>query len=138
MNASCPACVLVVEDDDDIRDMIGELLEDEGYETALAKNGRNALELLEKMPRPALVLADLLMPVMDGWELLKALSGNDRLATIPVIIMSGTNLPNVPPNQTVIKKPADMGILLRIVHDHCCGSRGRGNLAGEQDISASE
>ena len=129
--------MLVVEDDPDIREMLGELLHDEGYEAALAKDGQQALELLAKIPRPCLVLADLVMPIMDGWELLNALSRDDRLATIPVLIMSGASPKNVPAERTVIKKPADIGVLMQIVHEHCCGSRGAGTLSRERDGSFS-
>src|SRR5215470_8734038 len=98
--------------------MIGELLQDEGYETALAKDGQQALDLLASIPRPCLVLADLVMPVMDGWQLLNALSRDDRFATIPVLIMSGASATNLPAERTVIKKPADVSMLMQIVHDH--------------------
>jgi CheY-like chemotaxis protein len=124
--------VLVVEDDADIRETIGELLRAEGYETVLAEDGQQALELLGKVPRPCLVLADLIMPTMDGWELLQALSHDDRFATIPVVLLSGMNDPGVPPEVQVIKKPADSQILLRIVREHCCPARGdQGSVAGK-------
>jgi CheY-like chemotaxis protein len=125
--------VLVVEDDADIREMLGELLQDEGYETVLAKDGQQALELLATIPRPCLVLADLVMPIMDGWQLLHALSRDDRLATIPVLIMSGASPTNFPAERKVIKKPADIGVLMQIVHEHCCGSRGAGKPSDERD-----
>ena len=129
--------MLVVEDDVDIREMLGELLEDEGYETALAKDGQQALELLSTIPRPCLVLADLVMPVMDGWDLLKALSLDDRFATIPVVIMSGANKNTFPSQTQVLKKPADNDILLQIVHEHCCGRRRQGQAPRQQDGSFS-
>jgi CheY-like chemotaxis protein len=129
--------VLVVEDDVDIREMLGELLEDEGYDTALAKDGQEALELLSTIPRPCLVLADLVMPVMDGWDLLKALSLDDRFATIPVVVMSGANKTSFPAQMQVLKKPADADILLEIVHGHCCGRRREGSSAGQRDDSFS-
>jgi CheY-like chemotaxis protein len=125
-----------VEDDADIREMIGELLQDEGYETALAKDGQEALDLLSTIRRPCLVLADLVMPVMDGWQLLNALSRDDRLATIPVIIVSGASM-DLPSELQVIKKPADVSVLMQIVHEHCCGARGEGKLSGDRDGSFS-
>lgn len=129
--------MLVVEDDADIREMLGELLQDEGYDTVLAKDGQQALELLATIPRPCLVLADLVMPVMDGWQLLNALSRDDRFATIPVLIMSGASPAHFPAERTVIKKPADVSMLMQIVHEHCCGSRGAGTLSGDRDGSFS-
>jgi len=121
---SCPASILVVEDNEGIRDAIGDILETEGYEVALAESGRHALELLGGLSRPCLLLVDLIMPQMDGWELLKVLAQDDRLATIPVVLMSALPGPARVGEHVVIKKPIDLGLLLKIVHEHCCGQRG--------------
>lgn len=123
-NASCPASVLVVEDDPSIREAIGEILTDEGYPVALAQDGRQALALLEEVARPCLLLVDLIMPEMDGWELLQALSVHDRFATIPVVVMSAMGQRNRLPPLPLIKKPIDLTILLQMVREHCCGERG--------------
>jgi CheY-like chemotaxis protein len=118
----CPSSVLVVEDDDDIRMMIGEALEDAGYEVGLAPSGQRALDLIGRLPRPCLVLADLIMPDIDGWELMSALSRDDRFATIPVVVISAWESRARPIDAPVIKKPFDMDVLLRIVHEHCCSA----------------
>jgi CheY-like chemotaxis protein len=131
---SCPASVLVVEDNDDIREAIGEILGNEGYETALAENGERALELLAELPRPCLLLVDLIMPHMDGWELLSVLSRDDRLATIPVIVMSAAANPASALIHATLKKPIDLDILLRIVREHCCN---RGEPSPPSDRSES-
>jgi len=123
-NESCPASILVVEDDEDIRETIGEILENEGYEVALAENGQHALELLGGLSRPSLLLVDLIMPQMDGWELVKALARDDRLATIPVVLMSALPDSARLREHVVVKKPIDLRVLLQIVHEHCCGQRG--------------
>jgi CheY-like chemotaxis protein len=123
---SCPASVLVVEDNDDIRDAIGEILENEGYTIALAEDGARALELLAELPRPCLLLVDLIMPRLDGWELVNALSRDDRLATIPVVVMSAMSNPATVPERPTLKKPIDLEILLQIVREHCCGERNPG------------
>jgi CheY-like chemotaxis protein len=127
---SCPASVLVVEDHEDIREAIGEILENEGYETALAEDGARALDLLAEIPRPCLVLVDLIMPRMDGWQLVNVLSRDDRLATIPVVVMSAAANPQTMPEHPTLKKPIDMEILLQIVRDHCCGHRNPGSGPG--------
>src|SRR5438477_12944524 len=101
-NEPCPATVLVVEDDADIREAIGDTLEGEGYVVALAEDGQQALEVLERLERPCLLLVDLIMPRMDGWELMRALSKNDRLATIPVVVMSAMMKPREVGVQTVV------------------------------------
>jgi two-component system, chemotaxis family, chemotaxis protein CheY len=127
---SCPASVLVVEDNDDIREAIGAILESEGYEIALAENGERALELLAALPRPCLLLVDLIMPKMDGWQLLQFLSRDDRLATIPVVVLSAAANANAAGTHRTLKKPVDLEVLVRIVHDHCCGERDPGPPRG--------
>ncbi len=81
--------VLVVDDDDDIRTAVQEVLEGEGYATRGASNGKEALDLLQTSAvRPALVLLDLMMPEMDGWELLVRMDQDPALHRIPVALMS--------------------------------------------------
>jgi two-component system, chemotaxis family, chemotaxis protein CheY len=132
-NESCPRAVLVVEDDHGIREAIGEILENEGYEVALAENGQHALELLSELERPCLLLVDLIMPRMNGWELMNALSNHDRLATIPIVVMSAANQPDCTTGQRVMKKPIDLDIMLDIVREHCCGERGSGPPPRKRD-----
>jgi CheY-like chemotaxis protein len=79
--------VLVVDDDPGIRAVIELALSDEGYAVTLAVNGQDALERLNGW-RPDVILLDLAMPVMDGWELLAILQADRHLASIPVIVMS--------------------------------------------------
>src|SRR4051812_44659388 len=101
-----PRClaVLVVEDDSDIRDAVVTALELEGFQVFEAENGARALEQLQSMPRPSLILADLMMPVMDGWQLVGALSQDDRFATLPVVIVSA-NDDKSPEGFRRLKKP---------------------------------
>jgi len=136
--AACPATILVVEDDEDIRDAIGEILSHEGYDVALAENGQHALEKLGELERPCLLLVDLVMPQMDGWDLMSALSKNDRLATIPVVVMSAASRPerlegHTLEGHTVVKKPIDLGIMLDIVKNHCCGEGATGPRTPSDD-----
>jgi two-component system, chemotaxis family, chemotaxis protein CheY len=134
---SCPASVLVVEDNDDIRQAIGEILEIEGYEMALAEDGERALELLSELPRPCLLLVDLIMPRLDGWKLLGMLSRDDRFATIPVVVMSAAADRTTVPAHPTLKKPIDLDILLRIVREHCCGHRNPGPIPGQGETVSS-
>jgi len=76
--------VLVVDDDPDILDALSEILEAEGYDVQRARNGREALQRLEQ-GLPDLVLLDLMMPVMDGWEFARSL---DPGARPPIIVLS--------------------------------------------------
>lgn len=81
--------VLVVDDDADIREQLAEILADEGYEVITAANGREALDHLHHGRRPALILLDLFMPVMDGWALHEELKKDPRLGDVPVVLLSG-------------------------------------------------
>jgi CheY-like chemotaxis protein len=81
--------IVVVDDDDDIREAVREVLQAEGYQTDGAANGREALELLRNASeRPSLIFLDLMMPVMDGWEFLKEIEEEPNLRGTPVAIMS--------------------------------------------------
>ena len=79
--------ILVVDDDPDILEALSEILEAEGFEIRRARNGKEALERLEPDP-PKLILLDLMMPVMDGWEFAQRLRQRPHLANIPIIVLS--------------------------------------------------
>jgi two-component system chemotaxis response regulator CheY len=110
--------VIVVEDDADIREAVVTALELEGFHVFQAENGARALEVLRTMPHPSLVLADLMMPVMDGWQLIGALSQDDRLATLPVVIVSANNEKS-PGGFRQVRKPIDLDDLVKIVGELC-------------------
>jgi two-component system, chemotaxis family, chemotaxis protein CheY len=81
--------IVVVEDDDDIRSAVEEILREEGYTTIGMANGEEALRFLSTSERlPNLILLDLMMPVMDGWEFLMRIDEKPALHRIPVVIMS--------------------------------------------------
>ncbi len=84
------APILIVDDDTDLREVLGELLSDEGYPTQLCPNGRAALELLRGGVRPRLILLDLMMPEMDGWAFRQAQLQDAELRGIPVVVMSAS------------------------------------------------
>jgi two-component system NtrC family sensor kinase len=84
---------LVVDDDPDVREAIGMLLEDEGYEVSSCGDGRRALELMHHDPQPNLVILDLMLPNMDGWELRSRQRADLTLAKIPVIAISADSSP---------------------------------------------
>src|SRR5262245_26845005 len=82
--------VLVVEDSIDTRDSLAFLLRSVGgYQVSTAANGQEALDRLRAGPRPGLILLDLLMPTMDGWEFCHRLRQDPALASIPVVVVSG-------------------------------------------------
>src|SRR6185503_6498162 len=82
--------ILVVDDDDDARALMKELLEGSGYAVSLARDGLAALELLTKKLDPSLVILDWEMPVMSGGELLSAMKADERLSRLAVLIVSGS------------------------------------------------
>jgi CheY-like chemotaxis protein len=110
--------ILIVDDDETIRECVREILGDEGYRTLVASNGKEALEVaLQSLPR--LILLDLMMPVMTGWETMIELAKEPTLSKIPVVIMSAYVGAKLPPNMPVLRKPVDLKRLLSVVVDHC-------------------
>jgi CheY-like chemotaxis protein len=82
--------VLVIDDDEEIRTTIKDVLEDQGFAVTCAANGREALDLLLRDDAiPALILLDLMMPEMDGWTFRQEQQKVARLAQIPVVLFSG-------------------------------------------------
>ena len=81
--------ILVVEDHDSARIALTKLLSSTGYDVAEAPNGSDALAQLASGPRPDLIVLDLMMPVMDGWEFMKRQRRDWHLCTIPTIVVSG-------------------------------------------------
>jgi CheY-like chemotaxis protein len=84
-----PGYILVVDDDASIRDVVQAVLEDEGYTVRSAAHGRDALQLLRSGTGvPQLILLDLMMPVMNGWEFRAAQQADLTLAAVPVVVLS--------------------------------------------------
>jgi CheY-like chemotaxis protein len=109
--------VLIVEDDTDTRDTLAELLNKDGREIVTAGDGQEAFERLSDVPRPCLILLDLAMPRMDGWEFLRRQSNDPSIANIPTIVLSGTVLPAGAKHQ--LAKPIDVERLLALVAQYC-------------------
>ncbi len=81
----------MVDDNDDFRSLLVKVLQDEGYKVQSANNGKVGLSKLESV-KPSLILLDLSMPVMDGFEMLKKLKQSEQWHSIPVIILTGIDL----------------------------------------------
>jgi len=100
--------VLVVEDEVDSREALRELLELEGYKVRTAVNGREALDtLIAAGDEICIVLLDLFMPVMDGWQVIDELRASGRLASTPVVIITSA-AHRAPPGIPVFQKPLDL------------------------------
>lgn len=104
--------VLIVEDDVDTREALAELLQGEGLEVTTAPNGRVGLEELSRV-RPSLVLLDVVMPSMSGWEFLQEKAQRPE-ADVPVVVMTAMPARNVEPGHDcmVLEKPFTVGQLI--------------------------
>jgi CheY-like chemotaxis protein len=89
MGAPRKPLVLVVEDHEFAREAVAALLSSMGYDVVEAENGRDALAAMAKGPLPDVILLDLMMPIMDGWEFMKRQRRDWRLCTIPTIVVTG-------------------------------------------------
>ena len=117
-SASSAARILLVEDDAGIRESVLECLASEGYAVDAVANGADALAWLAREPRPALVVLDLVMPVMNGAELLGRIRADARIADLPVVLMTAampsSALP-IPEAGAVLSKPFELDALLETV-----------------------
>lgn len=109
--------VLVIEDDFSIRETLKITLEIEGWSVTTAANGQEGLELLRGGNRFAIILLDLMMPVMSGFEFLEIRATSPHLSSIPVIVVSAfpTDIQTLPV-QEFVKKPINLQELLQIMH----------------------
>jgi CheY-like chemotaxis protein len=115
------ATVLIVEDDLDTREMLGRFLELEGYTVETAENGKRALERLGSGVGACVILLDLMMPVMDGWQFRQEQIRDATLADIPVIVVSAAGrerLERIHAN-AYLSKPVDLDELLGCVTQFC-------------------
>jgi CheY-like chemotaxis protein len=113
--------VLVVDNHVVIREALAAILEDEGYAVEVAANGAEALAMLRAGSRPKLVLTDLMMPVLDGWQFAKTVAADPALAGVPICVMTASGRMAPPPAQAmeVLYKPLDMDCLLATVERYC-------------------
>lgn len=112
--------ILVVEDDQSIRETLQFALELEGYKVFGAENGRKALEILPHISKPCLILLDLMMPVMNGWEFSEAVKKDALLADIPVVVVSAfVDKAQTIKSKGIIKKPIDLETLFQTVKQWC-------------------
>lgn len=124
MTEQCPAFVMVVDDDTDLRETIMEVLQDNEFRVVGAANGKEALDLIRSVEqRPCVILLDLMMPVMDGKAFYAELRKEPALSQIPVIVLSAhANVDAVLADVAVdakLSKPVDIEPLLALVKRHC-------------------
>jgi CheY-like chemotaxis protein len=112
--------VLVVDDEELIREVLRLALESHGYSVALAADGKEALEFLSKDIRPCVMLLDLMMPVMDGWALMKTLASDTQLADIPVVIVTAfSERAHSIKFKEILYKPVELDTLYSVVGRYC-------------------
>ena len=115
--------ILYVEDDIDTRDVVSLALEEQGYGVLGVANGQTALDYLRSSPPPCLILLDLMVPVMDGWQFMAVRARDPDLMAIPVVIVSAHA--SIQRQTTPLKaagyltKPIDMDLLFETVRKYC-------------------
>ena len=116
-----PPTVFIIEDDPDTREMLGRFLELEGFRVETAENGRQALERLEAGTRASVIVLDLMMPVMDGWQFRREQVRRAHLARIPVIVVSAAGRDRISQidADAYLSKPVDLEELLARIGDYC-------------------
>jgi DNA-binding response OmpR family regulator len=118
--------VLVVDDDDNVRQTLAERLETSGYEVLLARDGRDAFEVIARGVNPDVILLDVVMPIMDGWHFLSARLRDPSIVAVPVVLMSGGQEAERQSHKIgvcgFIRKPLDIGDLVDRINA-CLGRR---------------
>jgi CheY-like chemotaxis protein len=114
--------ILLVEDDTDIREEMAALLQSEGYRVAQARNGRDALDQLKQI-EPCIILLDLMMPVMNGWDFRAEQLADPALKGIPTVIVSGAAQAAQEARSlqatAFLQKPFDFEPLLDVISQYC-------------------
>jgi CheY-like chemotaxis protein len=118
-DAATAKTVLLVEDDYDVRDTLQDLLESEGFDVIPAANGKQAIDFL-RYAKPGgdfVVVLDLMMPMVSGWEVLDLLTKDSRLSQIPVIVLSALATERPPRAQEFVRKPFTMQTLVTSIRN---------------------
>jgi CheY-like chemotaxis protein len=113
--------VLVVDDDWDVQDALAETLQDAGFQVTCATNGEEALTYLYAHALPDAILLDLFMPVMNGWDTVRAIRRNAEFNCLPVIIITASEPYWGYPSGRVLRKPIDAQKLVSTVRDAIAG-----------------
>jgi CheY-like chemotaxis protein len=108
--------ILIVEDEDDISFQLAAVLQQEGYAVRTAANGREAIESLERDGCPSLILLDLLLPELDGWQFMRAQASREEWRHVPVVAISAVSYRGAPGAAAIVPKPIDLSALIQIIH----------------------
>jgi CheY-like chemotaxis protein len=114
-----PHTILIVEDEEDLRELMRESLELTGYSVVTAEEGQDALQKIDRIDHLCLVLLDLLMPGMNGWDFFEKMRARPGLASIPVIVHSSASN-RAPAGVThVLQKPVTFERHISVVGEYC-------------------
>jgi CheY-like chemotaxis protein len=113
------AKLLIVEDDDGARVALGDFFGYEGYPVATCCNGQEALDYLHTKPLPSLIILDLQMPVMNGWQFCREKQKEAALAAVPVVAVTAFQSPGNLEVDAVMQKPIDIERLMDLVRWYC-------------------
>jgi CheY-like chemotaxis protein len=113
--------VLIVDDEPDSRESLGEFFQDEGFQVVTVANGADALAQLKAGTRPDVIILDLMMPLLSGRELYDRMQADPALASIPVIITT-SDPSGAPSGLLIMKKPMNLTRLLTTVRQYCTQS----------------
>ena len=111
--------ILVVEDEVELCEMMCEALELSGYAVLAATDGKDALSKVSGIENLCLVILDLLMPEMNGWDFVEQLRKRSEFATVPIIVHSSASGPAPATVARVLKKPIPFDRLLAVVREYC-------------------
>jgi CheY-like chemotaxis protein len=118
------ATVLVIDDDADLREALCEALNDAGYTTLQAGDGREALACLRAAPLPQIIILDLMMPIMNGWEFRDEQRRDPVLAAIPVVVMTASRDFDRPALAAAdyLQKPVTLDVLFEVLRNRLAAS----------------
>jgi CheY-like chemotaxis protein len=120
-SAASQCLIAIVEDDGEFRNMLRELLEEQEYRVVAVSNGAEALEMLRGDVLPNVILLDVSMPVMDGFDFLRFRNDDPRLAAVPVVLVTNAKpheRPTIGVND-VVRKPIDIDEILFAIKRYC-------------------
>lgn len=111
--------ILIVEDEEDLREMMRDALELNGYAVVTAQDGQDALAKIGGIEHLCLVILDLLMPVMNGWDFVEKMRDRAELASVPVVVHSSAPGPAPSGVTRVLQKPMIFDRLIAVVREYC-------------------
>jgi signal transduction histidine kinase/DNA-binding response OmpR family regulator len=131
--------VLVIDDDEDARDLLRRTLETEGYSVAIASSGEEGLAMARRL-KPTAITLDVMMPKMDGWEVLQALKADSELDSIPVIMVTmvgDEGMGYALGAAEYLTKPVDRQLLLQVVQSHSSGGQRHALIVEDDEATRS-